>query len=78
MREPSTGLAFVLIDGIGDVSIPELGKRTPLEAAHCPNLDAIAGALLWHVRGPSRDLRGRISPLLPQQTVPVSHHPSSR
>ena len=44
MRDPTTGLAFVLIDGIGDVSIPELGNRTPLEAAHCPNLDAIAGS----------------------------------
>ena len=50
MREPTTVLAFVLIDGIGDVSIPELGNRTPLEAAHCPNLDAIAGV-------PSRMLR---------------------
>ena len=37
------GLVLVLIDGIGDVSIPELGNRTPLEAAHCPNLDTIAG-----------------------------------
>lgn len=36
-------MAFVLIDGLGDVSIPELGNRTPLEAAHTPHLDAIAG-----------------------------------
>ncbi len=36
-------VAFVLIDGLGDVSIPELGNRTPLEAAHTPHLDAIAG-----------------------------------
>lgn len=41
------GLAFLLIDGIGDVSIPELGNRTPLEAAQCPNLDAIAGPSLF-------------------------------
>jgi len=37
-------LAFVLIDGIGDISIPELGNRTPLEAADTPHLDRIAGA----------------------------------
>ena len=45
MREHATGLAFVLIDGLGDVSIPDLGNRTPLEAAHCPYLDAIAGGV---------------------------------
>ncbi len=62
MREPTMGLAFVLIDGIGDVSIPELGNRTPLEAAHCPNLDAIAGV-------PSADTAsGRIQSTPPPQT----------
>ena len=40
---PPRRVAFVLIDGIGDISIPELGNRTPLEAAHTPHLDAIAG-----------------------------------
>ena len=42
---PGRRIAFVLIDGLGDVSIPELGNRTPLEAAHTPHLDAIAGAV---------------------------------
>ncbi|KAI4339627.1 hypothetical protein MLD38_024545 [Melastoma candidum] len=37
-------VAFVLIDGLGDVSIPKFGYRTPLEAARVPNLDAIASA----------------------------------
>ena len=37
-------VAFVLIDGIGDVHIPELAHLTPLQAAHTPTLDAIAGA----------------------------------
>ncbi|CAI5478963.1 unnamed protein product [Closterium sp. Yama58-4] len=37
-------VAFVLIDGIGDVAVPSLGGLTPLEAAHTPNLDAIAAA----------------------------------
>lgn len=29
-------------DGMGDYPIPELGGRTPLEAAHTPNLDELA------------------------------------
>ncbi|RID59860.1 hypothetical protein BRARA_F03057 [Brassica rapa] len=37
-------VAFVLIDGLGDVSIPKLGYKTPLQAANIPNLDAIASA----------------------------------
>ena len=42
--ERQTGrLAFVLIDGIGDVVVPILGGKTPLQAAHIPVLDAIAG-----------------------------------
>ncbi|AQK40308.1 probable 2,3-bisphosphoglycerate-independent phosphoglycerate mutase [Zea mays] len=35
-------VAFVLVDGIGDVSVPSLGGRTPLEAACTPRLDAVA------------------------------------
>ncbi|XP_031496083.1 uncharacterized protein LOC116261458 [Nymphaea colorata] len=35
-------VAFVLIDGLGDVSLPMLGYRTPLEAARTPHMDAIA------------------------------------
>lgn len=37
-------VAFVLIDGLGDVSIPKLGYKTPLQVANIPNLDAIASA----------------------------------
>lgn len=37
-------IAFVLIDGLGDVNEAGLGGRTPLQAAHTPFLDAIAGA----------------------------------
>lgn len=33
---------IVIADGAGDRPIPELGKRTPLEAARTPNLDALA------------------------------------
>ena len=39
--------AFVLLDGIGDVSIPDLGCLTPLEAASTPTLEAIAGVLCY-------------------------------
>lgn len=33
----------VLCDGAADVPIAELGGKTPLEAAHTPNMDALAG-----------------------------------
>ena len=39
------GVAFVLLDGIGDVNIPDLGRLTPLQAAETPTLDAIAGEI---------------------------------
>lgn len=38
---PST--VFVLLDGIGDVNIPDLGNISPLTAAWTPTLDAVAG-----------------------------------
>ncbi|PPD73154.1 hypothetical protein GOBAR_DD29928 [Gossypium barbadense] len=41
--ESKRRVAFVLIDGLGDVSIPKFGCKTPLQAANVPNLDAIAG-----------------------------------
>lgn len=43
-QEPKRRVAFVLIDGLGDVSLPRFGYRTPLQAANIPNLDAIASA----------------------------------
>jgi 2,3-bisphosphoglycerate-independent phosphoglycerate mutase len=33
---------YVVLDGLGDDPLPELGDRTPLEAAHTPKLDALA------------------------------------
>ncbi|RZC70345.1 hypothetical protein C5167_033495 [Papaver somniferum] len=41
---PKQRVAFVLIDGLGDVSLPRFGNRTPLQVAKIPNLDAIASA----------------------------------
>ncbi|KAK9802767.1 hypothetical protein WJX73_010854 [Symbiochloris irregularis] len=43
LQKPS-GIAFILIDGLGDVTIPSFGQRTPLQAAHTPILDAVAAA----------------------------------
>ncbi|GAX72589.1 hypothetical protein CEUSTIGMA_g45.t1 [Chlamydomonas eustigma] len=37
-------LFLVLVDGLGDTSVPALSDRTPLEVAHAPCLDAVAAA----------------------------------
>lgn len=37
-------IAFLLVDGLGDVNLPQLANRTPLQVAHTPVFDAIAGA----------------------------------
>lgn len=44
-------VVLVVLDGLGDRPVPELGDRTPSEAAHTPVLDALAagGASGWHV-----------------------------
>ena len=43
-EKPKRRVAFVLIDGLGDVSLPRFGYKTPLKVASIPNLDAIASA----------------------------------
>ncbi|KAL2467731.1 Cofactor-independent phosphoglycerate mutase [Forsythia ovata] len=43
-EKPKRRVAFVLIDGLGDVSLPMFGYRTPLQVANTPNLDCIASA----------------------------------
>ncbi|MFH1398115.1 MAG: alkaline phosphatase family protein [Candidatus Omnitrophota bacterium] len=35
-------ILYIILDGLGDLPIKELGKRTPLEAALTPNLDRLA------------------------------------
>ncbi len=54
---------LVILDGLGDRPVPELGGRTPSEAAHTPVLDELArrGASGWHVplgwgRAPTSEL----------------------
>lgn len=44
-------VVLVVLDGLGDRPIPELGGRTPAEAARTPNLDALAraGCTGWHL-----------------------------
>ena len=46
-------IAFVLIDGIGDINVPHLANMTPLQAANTPTLDAIAGESQHHPSPPS-------------------------
>lgn len=41
-----------MIDGLGDVSIPDLGHKTPLEYAHTPTMDAMATAGLTGLLDP--------------------------
>ena len=36
---------MVIVDGMGDLTIPSFGERTPLEVAHVPYLNAVAGEL---------------------------------
>lgn len=43
-------LLFILIDGIGDIAVPELGGQTPLQAANTPWLDRLAGTVLAALR----------------------------
>ncbi|KAI8380913.1 2,3-bisphosphoglycerate-independent phosphoglycerate mutase-domain-containing protein [Radiomyces spectabilis] len=44
MSPPHKKLLLVLIDGIGDVAVPELEMRTPLQAAKTPWMDKLASS----------------------------------
>jgi len=47
-------ILYVVLDGLGDLPTPELGGKTPLEAAATPNMDALAkrgiGGVVYTVR----------------------------
>lgn len=51
----SAKLIFVVMDGLGDRPVAELGGKTPLEAAHTPALDSLAakgsGGMLRVIEG---------------------------
>ena len=53
-KSPALKLLYIVIDGMGDLPIAELGNKTPLEAAATPNMDALAGngqtGLMYTVR----------------------------
>lgn len=53
-----TKAVILIVDGMGDLPVPELLGRTPLEAAHTPNLDRLATAGLY----------GQIDPIAPGVT----------
>ena len=57
-------IILVLLDGIGDRSYGRLGHRTPLQAAHTPNLDRIAclgSNGLFHASKPGQCLPSEIA-----------------
>lgn len=63
LQDDRLPVLMVLLDGLGDRAIAELGQRTPSEAAHTPVLDRLTtrGACGWHVplgwgRAPSSEL----------------------
>ena len=35
-------ILYIVLDGVGDLPLRELGDKTPLEAALTPNLDRLA------------------------------------
>ncbi|MGQ9552135.1 MAG: alkaline phosphatase family protein [Candidatus Bathycorpusculaceae bacterium] len=39
---PTLKLIYVIVDGMGDLPIKELGDKTPLEVAETPNMDSLA------------------------------------
>jgi 2,3-bisphosphoglycerate-independent phosphoglycerate mutase len=53
-KTPALKLIYIAIDGMGDLPIPELGNRTPLEAATTPNMNFLANngktGLMYTVR----------------------------
>ena len=53
---------LLIIDGLGDLPIPELDGKTPLEAADTPVLDQLAGSGLY----------GLVDPILPGE-IPNTH-----
>lgn len=45
MQKRTKRVVFVMIDGIGDRSLPTLAYKTPLQHVDTPNMDLLASAL---------------------------------
>ena len=50
---------LLIVDGLGDLPVPLLGDKTPLDAAHTPNLDHLAGSGCY----------GEVDPIEPDVTA---------
>lgn len=66
MKHSLQKCALLIIDGLGDLPVRELGGRTPLEAARTPVLDRLA----------SSGQHGLVDPILPGE-IPNTHSGSS-
>ena len=55
-------ILLIVIDGLGDRPIPQLGNKTPLEAAKTPNLDFLA----------KKGICGLVLPYLQNKKLPTS------
>ena len=42
MNNSQIKMIYVLLDGVGDLPHPDIGNKTPLDAAKTPNLDKMA------------------------------------
>lgn len=53
---------LIIVDGMGDLPVPELSGNTPLEAAHTPVLNQLAGSGRY----------GQVNPIIPGE-IPNTH-----
>nr|MDO8109499.1 phosphoglycerate mutase [Candidatus Sigynarchaeota archaeon] len=69
---------LIVLDGLGDLPIPELGNKTPLQAATKPNLDAIAskGACgIMDITGSGEAVESDVAHLILFGYDPVAEYP---
>ncbi|MCF6226281.1 MAG: hypothetical protein L3J22_08285 [Xanthomonadales bacterium] len=74
---------LLIIDGLGDLPVPELANKTPLEAAHTPVLDQLAANGLYGVVDPiapgkianTHSGTGMLIGLLPEQAEHLHRGP---
>lgn len=73
----------VIVDGLGDLPVPELNDKTPLEAANTPLLDQLAGAGRYGLVDPIKPGEvpnthtgtGLLMGLLPEQAIHLKRGP---